>query len=281
MLIDVVHTTRLSYDEAIEESIVEAWLEPRHDTDQRRLRFALEIQPRTPVFSYTDAFENAVHCLSVLPPHRSLTITARSRVDTVLINPFTPPQRVPAPLDEVDAWPFLQFGGPVLCLPGITSLAARFHPAGPENTMEALGGLMSYIRETFVYAQAVTTVTSTVEDLLDLGRGVCQDFAHLMIAVCRAMHIPARYVSGYILEDPLLAFRGSAASHAWCEAFVPGYGWRGFDPTNNLLAADRHVKVGIGRAYSDVPPTRGTYRGTAEKQIAVEVVTRTVDSLAV
>jgi transglutaminase-like putative cysteine protease len=278
VLIDVVHTTRFSYTEAIEESVVEAWLEPRTDADQRRLRFSLDIQPRSPVFSYSDAFENAVHCLSVLPPHRALTITARSQVDTYLSNPFAPPERVPQPLDEVDAWLFLQFGGPVLCVPGVESLAARFQPAGPEHALEALGGLMRYIRETFTYEQEVTTVTSTVEDLLKLGRGVCQDFAHLMIAVCRAMRVPARYVSGYILGDPVHASRGSAASHAWCEAHVPGYGWRGFDPTNNLLAADRHVKVGVGRAYPDVPPTRGTYRGSAEKRIAVEVATRIVDS---
>jgi transglutaminase-like putative cysteine protease len=136
---------------------------------------------------------------------------------------------------------------------------------------------MRHIRETFTYEQEVTTVTSTVGDLLELGRGVCQDFAHLMIAVCRAMNVPARYVSGYILGDPSRPSRGSAASHAWCEAFVPGYGWRGFDPTNNLLAADEHVKVGIGRGYPDVPPTRGTYRGAAEKRIEVEVTTRTVE----
>jgi len=94
-----------------------------------------------------------------------------------------------------------------------------------------------------------------------LRKGVCQDFAHMMIAVCRAMGVPARYVSGYILSRPERSARGGGASHAWCEALVAGHGWRGFDPTNDVLAADAHVKVAIGRDYHDVPPTRGCTAG--------------------
>jgi transglutaminase-like putative cysteine protease len=273
MLIDIAHTTRFTYDEAVEESTMEAWLEPQDDRDQRRLHFALEAQPRIPVFAYRDGFANTVHCFSVLPAHRALTVRARSRVETLLANPFAPRERTPPSPDAVDTWPFLQFGGPVMRIAEVEALASRFQPAGPAQVRDALGDLMHHIHQTFEYQPEVTTVTSTVADLLTLGKGVCQDFAHLMIAVCRAMGIPARYVSGYILSGPERAARGAAASHAWCEALVPGYGWRGYDPTNDLLAADSHIKVGLGRSYRDVPPTRGIYRGTAEEHIAVAVET--------
>jgi transglutaminase-like putative cysteine protease len=278
-LIDVVHTTSFLYEESIEETVMEAWLEPRNDVDQRRYHFVLEVQPRTAIFSYRDGFANTVHCFSVLPPHQSLIVTARSRVETLLNNPFAPPERLASVPDAVQTWPYLQFGGPVLQTVEVLALAEQFRPHEPEQVWDTLRALMHYIHETFIYEKEVTTVTSTVEDLLAVGKGVCQDFAHLMIAVCRAMNLPARYVSGYIVSRPDRDTRGSAASHAWCEALVPGIGWRGFDPTNDLLATDGHVKVGIGRNYHDVPPTRGTYRGAARKEMRVEVETTIIDSV--
>ena len=107
---------------------------------------------------------------------------------------------------------------------------------------------------------------------------MCQDFAHLLIGLCRALQIPARYVSGYIvtLGARWRPSRGGGASHAWVEAFTPSHGWRGFDPTNNLLANDRYIKIAIGRDYHDVPPTRGTYRGAAVGNLGVAVSTRVV-----
>ncbi len=278
MLIDITHTTRFTYTDAIEESIMQAWLEPRTDRDQRALQFRLLVLPDTEINAYRDGFGNTIHAFSVLAPHRALTVTARSRVETLLVNPFAPPSRPALDPDAVDAWPYLQFGGPVMRTDEVASLAARFRPDGDGQVWDALRGLMHYIYEAFEYQAEVTTVTSTVEDLLALRKGVCQDFAHLMIAITRAMGIPARYVSGYILSRSGDGARGAAASHAWCEALIPGYGWRGFDPTNDVLAADSHVKVGIGRNYRDVPPTRGIYRGMAEEDIAVAVETTQVDA---
>jgi transglutaminase-like putative cysteine protease len=222
MLVEITHTTRFSYENPIEESTVEAWLSPCENNEQRRYQFSLEVQPHTPTFSYGDGFGNAVHFFNVLPPHRALTVTARSRVETLLANPFAAPERPPAEPHAADLWPFLQFGGPVLPAAGVDALARRFRPGDREGTLDALQGLMREIRETFEYEAEVTTVSSTVEDLLSLRKGVCQDFAHLMIAVCRAMQVPARYASGYIVNRPDRAARGAAASHAWCEAWVPG-----------------------------------------------------------
>src|SRR5581483_10775151 len=117
----------------------------------------------------------------------------------------------------------------------------------------------------------VTDVTTSVSDVLEGRRGVCQDFAHVLIGLCRALGLPARYVSGYILtgdqsSDPT---RGSDASHAWAEVFTQSHGWRGFDATNNLVVNDRYVKIAIGRDYHDIPPTRGTYHGAQPGKLSV------------
>jgi transglutaminase-like putative cysteine protease len=132
------------------------------------------------------------------------------------------------------------------------------------------------VYDRFEYVTEVTGVGTTVPEILAHKTGVCQDFAHVLIALCRALAIPARYVSGYIVRDATSAAptRGAGASHAWVEAFTPTHGWRGFDPTNDLVASEHHVKMAVGRDYRDVPPTQGTFRGIAEETLGVEVVTR-------
>jgi transglutaminase-like putative cysteine protease len=184
---------------------------------------------------------------------------------------------VPGTLDEVDVWPYLRLRGPVDSSAGVDQLARRFldHSGEP---LEQLLALMQAIHADFEYKQAATTVSSTVSDVLRLKQGVCHDFAHLMIAVCRSLGLPARYVSGYVMNSDDRETRGGGASHAWCEVWVPGMGWRGFDPTNNVLAAESHAKIALGRDYTDVPPTRGVHRGFAEEQVEVTVTTRRIDT---
>ncbi|HMB95032.1 MAG TPA: transglutaminase family protein, partial [Tepidisphaeraceae bacterium] len=111
---------------------------------------------------------------------------------------------------------------------------------------------------------------SPITEILQHGRGVCQDFTHLMIALARALGIPARYVSGFVHRDGERT-RGYAQTHAWCELFIPSAGWIGFDPTNNCLIGQNFVKIAIGRDFRDVPPNRGVYRGTAMESIHVGV----------
>jgi transglutaminase-like putative cysteine protease len=135
-----------------------------------------------------------------------------------------------------------------------------------------------------MYRQHVTDVTTSIEQVVAGRQGVCQDFAQLLIGMCRAIDIPARYASGYIVArsmgpDDHAPSRGDGASHAWAEVFTPTHGWRGFDPTNNLVANEHYVKVAIGRDYHDVPPTRGTYHGVAADQLSVAVSTRVLDQV--
>ena len=120
-----------------------------------------------------------------------------------------------------------------------------------------------------------TSTTTTVAEVLDGRAGVCQDFAHVLIGLCRSVGLPARYVSGYVLVgngDPDSIH--VSASHAWAEVYSPTHGWRGFDPANNIVASEQHVKMAIGRDYGDVPPTHGTFRGLAETTLDVEVSVR-------
>ncbi len=136
------------------------------------------------------------------------------------------------------------------------------------------------IYKLFAYVPNSTKVDSPIEEALRTRQGVCQDFAHIMIALVRRLHIPCRYVSGYMFhrdeEEKDRSLEG--ASHAWVEALVPGLGWVAFDPTNNLVGGDRHIRVAIGRDYADVPPTRGVYKGEAQSELSVAVTVSPADA---
>ena len=162
-------------------------------------------------------------------------------------------------------------------VPGVRRLAARHRPATSEPAaMEAaLDSLALAISRDFVYDTTVTTVYSSVEQVLELRAGVCQDFAHLFIAAARALGAPARYVSGYIhVPGPEALTEG--ASHAWAEAWVEGRGWLGYDATHPVRAGANHVRVAVGRDYRDAAPTRGVYVGAATGAMEVRVSTRPV-----
>ena len=173
-------------------------------------------------------------------------------------------------------------------------MAAPFRPSASEDILEVTQRLMNLVYAGFTYEERVTDVFTTVPDIIAARRGVCQDFAHVLIALCRSIQVPARYVSGYIVtshQHQLQSLggmtqsqtqsheprRGADASHAWVEVFTPLYGWRGLDPTNNLVASEHHVKMAVGRDYRDVSPSRGAYRGGASEHLSVIVSVRPGD----
>ncbi len=131
---------------------------------------------------------------------------------------------------------------------------------------------MNWIHREFLYAAGTTSVSTHLEEAFQLRRGVCQDFTHVMLGLCRSVGIPARYASGYLYNGPRDTLVGAQASHAWCEVYLPEIGWIGFDPTNNNLADERYVKIAVGRDYEDVAPVGGSYRGTASCRMDVEVL---------
>ena len=263
MALQVTHTTRFRYSHRIAETFMELRVRPRDDMRQRCLDFNLQVEPSSPVNSYRDGFNNWVHYFNHLPPHEEVVVTSRSAVETG-----------PAVGDPGDGFAddFMFFRPPVENVAGVRKIAQRLgHPAldDPAAVEAVLDELARDIHARFEYEPDTTSVYTGVAEVIKLRRGVCQDFAHLYIAVCRVMSIPARYVSGYIAPGGERI--GTAASHAWAEAWIPGQGWVGYDPTNPVRIGTQHVAVAVGRDYQDVAPTRGVYVGTADESMEVEV----------
>jgi transglutaminase-like putative cysteine protease len=272
----VRHVTRYTYDAPISESVMEVRMQPRSELCQRCLRFELLTSPRTGVQAYVDPQGNIVHHFDIPGRHSQLTLTAEGIIEFV----GCPDETVTLSMDDwarVDAaaasaeqWDYLHGSA----FARDTSLLLEFErslgPPRAADPMTALRTLTKAIHGAFEYRPRTTRVDSPIDEALGTRAGVCQDFSHIMIALVRRLGIPARYVSGYL-------FHGSedrsaeGATHAWVEALLPDVGWVGFDPTNNILAGTRHIRVAVGRDYADVPPTRGVYKGQAGDELTVSV----------
>ncbi len=277
MLLRVTHETEFDYSDDITESVMEVRLTPV-DTDRQSVRsYVLDVDPRAKLFGHTDYFGNIVQFFTIPRKHRRVSVVSSSVVDTSGDNPFDLEQGHGAPPVPFAGalFDYLQFGGPVSRHPELAAIASRFR--SEEDVFSQLQGINRAIHDRLEYKPLVTRVDSPLDEVIELGQGVCQDFAHLMIGVCRELALPSRYVSGYIYTPNNSGTRGAGASHAWCECYMPGTGWKGFDPTNNLLVDEHYVQIGVGRDYRDVPPTKGIYRGGAQEDITVTVRTEAID----
>ncbi len=280
MKVKLEHVTRLDYSTDVIEGVMDVRLGPLSDEDQRWDVFSIIVNPSGSVRRYTDGFGNRAHLITVAKPHRMLEVITRCDVVTTLMDPFTPPTRAPTPLTPSELADYLPSSPLVFVSAELASLAVPFSAQSAEGRFESVRQLSRFVHEEFTYTRHVTTVATTVAEVLEHRSGVCQDFAHLLIGLCRSIGIPARYVSGYTVStgsDDSSPVSDTEASHAWVEAFTPTHGWRGFDPTNDLVASTAHIKMAIGRDYADVPPTRGTFRGLADERLTVSVETRQVD----
>ena len=283
MLLAVRHSTRYQYDHPVRESVMELWMQPQKRITQRLISFEVELDPAAQLFSYADTFGNAVYHFDIPQPHDRLTITARAAVETET------PASLPDGLDRGE-WDRLKsdfvrgehfdflhphgFAGPSTALDAFVA-EKNLNELRVRDPLRALLDLNQAIYEAFAYEAGVTRADSPIEDVLKARKGVCQDFAHVMIAICRGWGMPARYVSGYMFTDRKAGDRSDPdATHAWVEVFLPSLRWVGFDPTNNILAGERHIACAVGRDYSDVPPSRGVYKGEAESELAVGVTVR-------
>lgn len=270
----VEHITKFIYDSAVYETATEIRLRPCDDPlgSQRVLDFSLNLDPSVPLFSYVDYFGNTVHHTNLLEPHESLEITSRSTVIT------DGGKTVWSPVDEIRSLDFLAESRFVRTDDRIKSLVKNsLRPLNLGNPIDSAIDLCTATLNCLVYEPGITDVHSPSSEVLELGRGVCQDFAHVMIAACRYANIPARYVSGY-LYGGVESERDDRESHAWCEVYGgKESGWIGLDPTHDTIYCDeRYVKIGVGRDYSDVPPVRGTFKGSATEKLSVVVRMREV-----
>ena len=287
--------TRIEYSAPVIEGVMDTRLGPLSDGQQHWECFELRASPMAAVRQYTDGFGNGAHLITVAGPHDFIEVTTQGVAQTLLANPFTRPEHAPPPLRPLDLADYLGPSDLIPRHPELDALAARHRPDDPAATFEAVQALMGVVYHGFTYRQHVTGVATTVPEVLKGRTGVCQDFAQVLIGLCRSIGIPARYVSGYIVTSGQSQTqrsgsgfqsqsqsrgthptpdRGAGASHAWIEAYTPTHGWRGFDPTNNLVASENHIKMAIGRDYSDIPPTRGTFRGAADEKLTVDVSTQ-------
>jgi transglutaminase-like putative cysteine protease len=278
------HVTSFSYQPAVGESVMEVRLQPRSDTRQRCLTSTIDVTPAATVSVYRDFYGNAVHHFDIPGKHYSIEVVSEATVDMLpRLDIENIEQSSWSELDELvahgDYWEMLlpsQFARPSEML---LRLQHELHLERRGDPLSLLKEINTAIYENFDYAPNTTRVDSPIDDALLTHQGVCQDFAHIMIALVRQLRIPCRYVSGYLYHQSESHDRSPAgASHAWVEAYLGEAGWVEFDPTNNLLGCERHIRVAVGRDYADIPPTRGVHRGEAESELRVLVTVSLVDA---
>jgi len=283
VLLEIRHVTQYHYERPVRESLMELWMQPQKTARQRLISFELDLNPAAQVFSYADSFGNAVYHFDVPQPHDKLTIVARSAVET------EPPGERPDALDmgewdrlrsefvRGECFDFLRMHGFVETTEALNAFVDEHNldDLRRKDPLTAMRMLSETIYQAFEYQPGVTDADSPIDLALSAGRGVCQDFAHIMLAICRSWNIPARYVSGYLFTDRDAGDRSDPdATHAWVEVFLPSLRWVGFDPTNNMMTGERHVAVAVGRDYGDVTPSRGVYKGDSDSELAVGVSVR-------
>lgn len=282
MIYSVRHITGFHYEPSVRESMMEVRLRPRNEGRQRCLSFQLNIDPAANVMSYRDFLGNTVHHFDIAPSHTDIKVTAQGHVEVQRLESDALDGGTWDDLDRrveaEDHWEMLlpsQFARPS---DRLSDLGRELKCERRGTPHEMLVELNRAIYETFQYVPNSTKVDSPIEDAIDARQGVCQDFSHIMIALARSLKIPCRYVSGYLYHQPKEKDRSlESATHAWIEALLPNAGWTAFDPTNNLVGGDRHIRVALGRDYADVPPTRGVYKGEARSELTVAVSVTAAD----
>ncbi len=271
------HVTQFRYSAPITESAMEVRMQPRRDGNQHCLSFELTTNPRSRITASRDYLGNIVHHFDIPGQHTQLTITAQAMVSV------TPPRELGVlqasawnELDTLiadsDAAEMLIPSHFVRSSQALEQLARELDVRRRDDPLTVLRDTMTGIYKCFTYMPQSTLVDSQIEEVLRMRQGVCQDYAHVMIALARDIGIPCRYVSGYLYRRITDADRvGADATHAWVEALLPDAGWVGFDPTNDMVVGERHIRTAIGRDYADVPPNRGVFRGHARTELGVAV----------
>ena len=284
MYYHIEHITRFRYSQPISESVMEVHMQPRTEGNQRCLNFNLHTNPQARTQHYPDYLKNVVHFFDIPFKHTQLILRAESLVE--LLSTPSLPESLPsdswAVIDaltrEQDHWEFLRPSERTEPTELLNQFAAELDIRRRDDPLTVLRQMNMAIYEAFDYMPESTDVDSPIDEALEKRRGVCQDLAHIMIALMRGLGIPSRYVSGYLYYRHDNPDRSTPdQSHAWVEALLPSLGWVGFDPTNNIMAGERHIRVAIGRDYSDVPPTKGVFKGAAESELEVEVHVTQVD----
>ncbi|HMK11880.1 MAG TPA: transglutaminase family protein [Acidimicrobiales bacterium] len=289
MRLDIRYRTRFEYDAPVHESQNELRAAPMSDPRQLLISYRVATIPASRVFSFTDYWGTRVDAFGVREPHAALDVVAEASVETRRAPLLTASPPIDSVIDSAFRDEHLEYLQPTPHADwgrGVADEARRELDRSGPDLMRVVLALHRRVASSIRYEPGSTYVGVEVEEVLARRVGVCQDFAHLAIAMCRSVGIPARYVSGYLFttndatgDDPD-ADAVRVQTHAWFEAAVPGGGWLALDPTNATEVGLRHVKIGHGRDYNDVPPLRGVFSGSAEPSLGVSVDIRRLGTSA-
>lgn len=268
----IVHLTKYQYNYPIKESINEIRLFPHHFENQEVLQYQLLITHNPDVDISVDYYGNRVGNFNVLDAHTEMTIESRMlvRVNHSLKIPDIDATSVNDIEDEKQKSILLLRLCYIDDIEKQNEINEILKKINIENKsiIEIAQQCNIYVFENFTYTKGITNIETTVDEILTLKKGVCQDFAHILLQLLRTAGIPSRYVSGYICPNES-GLRGEGATHAWVEIYTSKQGWLGLDPTNNIWTMDNHVRLSVGRNFTDCSPIKGTFKGLARQTLSV------------
>jgi len=270
----IQHITKYQYDEPVKESINEIRIFPYQCAEQEVLQHNLIITGNPVVHTFSDYWNNITGTFNLLLPHKQLVIESKLIVRTTAASEVELKNNFGfAELEKETGSQLrlLELSRPdqIENEDAIAEIIAKlYEPA--KSISSVVKESSQYIFENFQYTKGITTVETTVDEILQHREGVCQDFAHVLLQILRTMKIPSRYVSGYICPNKN-GMRGEGATHAWVEAWIPGHGWIGIDPTNNVWVTNKHITLAVGRNFNDCSPIKGTFKGSADQHLSVYV----------
>lgn len=268
----IVHLTKYQYNYPIKESINEIRLFPHHFENQEVLQYQLLITHNPDVDISEDYYGNRVGNFNVLYAHTEMTIESRMLVR--VNHSLKIPEIDATSVEDIQEQKQKSIQLLRLCylddIQKQNEIENILKEIKIENKsiIEIAQQCNAYVFENFTYTKGITNIETTVDEILTLKKGVCQDFAHILLQLLRTAGIPSRYVSGYICPNES-GLRGEGATHAWVEIFTPKQGWLGLDPTNNIWTMDNHVRLSVGRNFSDCTPIKGTFKGLARQTLSV------------
>jgi len=268
----IVHITKYQYNWPIKESINEIRLFPHHFENQEVLQYQLLITHNPDVDISADYYGNRMGNFNVLDAHTEMTIESRMlvRVNHSLKIPEIDATSVDDIREDKEKSILLLRLCYIDNIEKQNEIENILQEINIENKsiIEIAQQCNNFVFENFTYTKGITNIETTVDEILTLKKGVCQDFAHILLQLLRTAGIPSRYVSGYICPNES-GFRGEGATHAWVEIYSPKQGWLGLDPTNNIWTMDNHVRLSVGRNFSNCTPIKGTFKGLARQTLSV------------
>ncbi len=270
----IQHITRYTYDRPVKENISQVRIFPLEDENQSLISSELQITGEPHIETSIDYFGNKVGEFGLMKPHQEMTIDSRFVVHTN--DSWKPPGRLPFTIRDIAN--AIQTDLKLIWLSEPERIASQDiieqllyeTDIAHKPVVEIAEACCAYIFRNFTYTKGITSVETTIDEILEHKSGVCQDFAHVLLQMLRSIGLPSRYVSGYVCPNKS-GMRGEGATHAWVEYYLPGTGWIGLDPTNNVFAGPFHVRLATGKDFADCTPVKGAFKGIAHQVLSVFV----------